>query len=78
MLTHVSRYIRNAALFVSFCLSVIGAALVNFLPPPGLSDASSFNDANVRRYAVAALAVSVFAFLAVLIAEVIRRRASNR
>ena len=72
------RYIRNAVLFVSFCLSIIGAALVNSLPPPGLSDASAFNDSNVRRYAVAALAVSAFAFLAVLIAEIIRRRASNK
>jgi hypothetical protein len=74
----VSRYIRNASIFVSFGLSVIGAVLVDSLPPPGLSDAAAFNDANVLRYAAAALAISAFALLAVLIAEIIRRRASTR
>ena len=72
------RYVRNTTLFVSFCLSIIGAALVNTLPPPGLSDASAFNDMNVRRYGAAAIAVSAFALLALLIAEVFRRWASNR
>jgi hypothetical protein len=74
----LSRYIRNATLFVSFCLSIIGAALVDTFPPPGLSDASAFNDINIRRYAIAAIAVSAAAALALLIAEILRRRTANR
>jgi len=72
------RYVRNATLFVSFCLSIIGAALVNSLPPPGLSDASAFNDNNVRRYGYAAIAVSALSVLALFVAEGLRRRATSR
>lgn len=51
---------------------------MNSLPPPGLSDDSAFNDFNVRRYGAAAIAVSALSVVVLLIAEVLRRRTSNR
>jgi hypothetical protein len=73
-----SRYIRNAALFVSFGLAIIGAVLVHTIPRSGVTDASALNDGNIRRYAITAAIVAAVVLLALLIAEVLRHVTSRR
>jgi hypothetical protein len=72
------RHVRNAALFVSFSLAIIGAALVNSMPPSGVDGGPGLNDANLRRYAIAAAAVSSVAVLALLVAQALRFRDAKR
>jgi hypothetical protein len=72
------RYIRNAALFVSFGLSIIGAVLVHTIPHSGVTDVSALNDGNIRRYAITAAIVAAVALIALLIAEVLRHVTSRR
>jgi hypothetical protein len=72
------RYIRNSALFVSFGLAIIGAVMVNTIPRSVVDDVSALNDSNVRRYVIAASAVSAAALLALLLAEVARHVTSRR